>query len=236
MLLFVIVPLVEIFVIIQVGQVIGAWWTVLLLVVDSLLGAWLLKREGARTWRAFRQALQDGRWPGDEVAQGAMVIVGGTLLLTPGFVTDVVGFVLLIPVSRRILSRTVRSRVKQGVVGGTGVAGAAAAGAAGAASKRYRTRRRPDGTSGAYDVEVVGIYREDRVETPSRVNEIEARLVDDQVDEAEVVDDADADATAGGGDGRDPQGDADAAADGDDAATGGGDDDGRDPEDPRGAS
>jgi UPF0716 protein FxsA len=149
-LLFVVIPIVEILVIIQVGQAIGAWWTVLLLVADSILGAWLLRREGARTWRAFREALQVGRWPGDEVAQGAMVIVGGTLLLTPGFVTDVVGFVLLIPASRRILSRTVRARVKDRVVGGPG-------------PRRQTGRRgsaeRPSGAT--MDVEVVEIRREE---------------------------------------------------------------------------
>ncbi len=168
MLLFVVVPIVEIVVIIQVGQAIGAWWTVLLLALDSILGAWLLKREGARSWQAFRIALQEGRWPGDEVAQGAMVIVGGTLLLTPGFVTDVVGFVLLIPVSRRVLSRTVRSRISGRVVGGP--AGAAASAARSA--RGTRGGRGSDGTSGkgrrgsastsTFDVEVVEIHREDR--------------------------------------------------------------------------
>jgi UPF0716 protein FxsA len=150
-LLFVIVPIVEIVVIIQVGQVIGAWWTVVLLVVDSLLGAWLLRREGARAWRAFRQALQEGRWPGDEVAQGAMVIVGGTLLLTPGFVTDVVGFILLIPVSRRVLSRTVRSRVRERVIGDM----------PGGPGLGPRDRRRGHGPRNTFDVEVVDIRRED---------------------------------------------------------------------------
>lgn len=168
--LFILVPLVEIVIIIQVGQVIGAWWTVGLLVADSMLGAWLLRREGARAWRAFRDALAEGRWPGDEVAQGSMVIVGGTLLLTPGFLTDVVGFLLLVPVSRRIASRTVRRRVRVGAdghVGRTGGAGRQRAGerdrSRGTASRA--TGRTPGssagvGESGILDVEVVEIRRE----------------------------------------------------------------------------
>jgi len=159
-LLFIIVPLLEILVIIQVGQVIGAWWTVGLLVVDSMLGAWLLRREGARAWQAFREALAEGRWPGDEVAQGSMVIVGGTLLLTPGFLTDVVGFLLLVPVSRRIASRTVRRRVRLGEE----------ATSPGSSSRGTRDRRGPTAAGGGnrstdepgiLDVEVVDIRRDD---------------------------------------------------------------------------
>jgi UPF0716 protein FxsA len=112
--LFVAVPLVELLVILRVGAVIGAGWTIGLLVADSVLGAWLLRVEGSRAWTQFRAALLDGRWPGDEVAQGALVIVGGTLLLTPGFVTDVVGFLLLVAPTRRLLSGWLRRRVAAG--------------------------------------------------------------------------------------------------------------------------
>lgn len=160
MLLFIAIPLLEIIVIIQVGQIIGAWWTVGLLVADSILGAWLLRREGARAWRAFRDALAEGRWPGDEVAQGSMVIVGGTLLLTPGFLTDIVGFLLLVPVSRRIASRTVRRRVRLGDdaassrAGGRGTRGRPGPAAAGGG---YRSTDEP----GILDVEVVEIRRDD---------------------------------------------------------------------------
>jgi UPF0716 family protein affecting phage T7 exclusion len=102
---FVLVPLIELVVILQVGQVIGTGWTVALLVIDSLVGAWLLKRESVRAWHDFRAALSAGRWPGDEVTQGGLVIVGGTLLLTPGFVTDVVGLLALLPPSRAVASQ-----------------------------------------------------------------------------------------------------------------------------------
>lgn len=110
-LLFVIVPLVELAIVIQIGQVIGVGWTLLLLIADSVLGAVLLRREGRRAWTDFRNAITDGRWPGDEVTQGALVIVGGTLLLTPGFLTDLVGLLLLIPVSRALTSRIIRRRL-----------------------------------------------------------------------------------------------------------------------------
>ena len=86
-LLFVVVPVVEIYVLIQVGQVIGAWWTVLLLIADGVLGGWLVRREGGRAWKALREALESGRMPARELADGGLILVGGTLLLTPGFVS-----------------------------------------------------------------------------------------------------------------------------------------------------
>ena len=147
MLAFVAVPLIELVVILQVGQVIGPWPTIALLIVDSLFGAWLLKREGRKAWRQFRSTLDQMRWPGDEVAQGALVIVGGTLLLTPGFVTDVVGFLLLLPPTRRILARQLRKRVR-GLDGG-------------AAAPRRPRRDRTAAPGEVLDVEVVEIERED---------------------------------------------------------------------------
>ena len=81
---FVLVPLVEIYVIIQVGQAIGPWWTILLLIADSMLGSWLVKREGARAWRALRSALDEGRMPATELADGMLILVGGLLMITPG--------------------------------------------------------------------------------------------------------------------------------------------------------
>ncbi|GAB3767164.1 UPF0716 protein FxsA [Nocardioides ginsengisegetis] len=112
---FVVVPLVEIYVLIQVGQVIGAWWTVVLLVLDSLLGSWLIKREGGRAWQALRSALQTGRMPAAELADGALILIGGTLMLSPGFVTDALGIVLILPftrpVARRLLTTVVTRRL-----------------------------------------------------------------------------------------------------------------------------
>jgi len=99
-LLFVVVPVLEIYVLIQVGQVIGAWWTVLLLVADGFLGSWLMKREGTKAWRALREALDERRMPARELADGALILIGGTLLVTPGFLSDVVGFFCVLPFTR----------------------------------------------------------------------------------------------------------------------------------------
>ena len=113
---FLVVPVVEIYVLIQVGQVIGAWWTVLLLVADSVLGSWLLRREGARAWRALQSALTEGRMPTRELADAALIVFGGTLLITPGFVTDVVGLVAILPVTRPIARRLLGALVARRVV------------------------------------------------------------------------------------------------------------------------
>ena len=114
-LLFLVMPLAELFVLIQVGQVIGVWWTILLLVADSILGSWLIKREGGRAWQALRTALEGGRMPARELADGALILMGGTLMLSPGFVTDVFGILLILPftrpVARRLLTRALASRL-----------------------------------------------------------------------------------------------------------------------------
>ena len=102
---FIVVPIVEIYVLIQVGQVIGPWWTILLLVIDSIIGSWLIKREGGRAWRALRTALESGRMPAAELADGALILIGGTLMLTPGFVTDALGILLILPVTRPVFRR-----------------------------------------------------------------------------------------------------------------------------------
>ena len=104
-LLFILVPIAEIYVIIQVGQAIGALWTILLLIVDSIIGARLLSWQGRRAWLRFQEALGEGRVPHREVMDGVLIIVGGAFLLTPGFITDVIGLALLIPPSRGVVRR-----------------------------------------------------------------------------------------------------------------------------------
>jgi UPF0716 protein FxsA len=104
-LLFVVVPVIEIYVLIQVGQVIGAWWTVLLLIADGVLGSYLVRHQGGRAWAALRQALDEHRLPARELADGVLILVGGTLLLTPGFVTDVFGLFCVLPFTRPIARR-----------------------------------------------------------------------------------------------------------------------------------
>jgi UPF0716 protein FxsA len=100
-------------VIIQVGQVIGGWPTVGLLLVESALGAWLIKREGRRAWRALQASFESGKLPGRELSDAALILVGGTLLLTPGFVTDIFGFFFVLPFTRPIARRAVNRFVSR---------------------------------------------------------------------------------------------------------------------------
>lgn len=104
---FVALPILEIYVIIQVGQAIGALPTVLLLIFESVLGGWLVRREGRRAWTALEATLRRGQVPGNELADAALVLIGGTLLLTPGFVTDVFGFFFVLPFTRPLARRVV---------------------------------------------------------------------------------------------------------------------------------
>jgi len=113
---FVLIPLVEIWAILQVGQLVGPWWTIALLVLDSMVGAWLIKREGGRAWQALRQALQGGRMPAKELADGALILIGGTLMLSPGFVLDVVGILLILPFTRPVARRLLTSVVERRLV------------------------------------------------------------------------------------------------------------------------
>lgn len=108
--LFVVVPLVELYVIIQVGQEIGALWTIAILVADSLLGSMLMRSQGRVAWRRFNEAIAAGRVPAREVFDGVLVIFGGALLLTPGFVTDVFGLLLLLPPTRALIRRALVRR------------------------------------------------------------------------------------------------------------------------------
>jgi UPF0716 protein FxsA len=101
--LFVVVPILEIYVIIQVGQAIGPLWTIALLIVDSILGSILMRSQGRAAWRRFQLALAEGRVPAREVIDGVLVIFGGAFLLTPGFCSDVVGALLLLPPSRAVI-------------------------------------------------------------------------------------------------------------------------------------
>lgn len=98
--LFVIGPIVELYLIVQVAGVIGGWETMALLLFESLFGAWLMKRQGLGAVRRIQRDLQASRMPTDSLADGVLILLAGALLLTPGFLTDVVGFALLIPFTR----------------------------------------------------------------------------------------------------------------------------------------
>lgn len=152
LLAFVIVPVVELYVIVQVGSLIGVPETIVLLLALSVAGAWLVKREGLRAWRRFTQAMDEGRLPTREVVDGALVLLGGALLLTPGFVTDAFGLLLIAPPTRALLSRMVRSRAQVGFLSRVGGRGA----------PRGRASPPRRGLDDVVDVEVVDVRRNDR--------------------------------------------------------------------------
>ena len=109
--LFIVVPLAELYVILRVGDAIGAIWTILLLAADSVLGSILLRTQGRSVWRRFNAALADGKMPHREVIDGVLVVFGGAFLITPGFITDVVGILLLVPPTRAVIRRLLVSRL-----------------------------------------------------------------------------------------------------------------------------
>ncbi|MBM46343.1 MAG: hypothetical protein CL458_08850 [Acidimicrobiaceae bacterium] len=110
--LFVVVPILELMVIIQVGQSVGAWNTVILLVVDSLVGAWLVKHQGIGLLKKSQDRLRKGELPSDEIFSGVTVLFAGALMLTPGFLTDLVGLLLLVPPIRALVLMIVRRKFR----------------------------------------------------------------------------------------------------------------------------
>jgi UPF0716 protein FxsA len=100
--LLVVLPISEVWLLIEVGRHIGLLPTVGILVAEAVLGGWLMRREGARAWRALESTFREGRMPTGELADAALVLVGGVLLMLPGFITDVFGFLFLLPLTRPI--------------------------------------------------------------------------------------------------------------------------------------
>jgi UPF0716 protein FxsA len=107
--IFIVVPIAELYVLIQIGSAIGILPTIALLILDSVLGAALMRSQGRAAWLRFNRAVEEGRVPGREVIDGVLVIFGGALLLTPGFISDFLGLILLLPPTRAIV-RTVLVR------------------------------------------------------------------------------------------------------------------------------
>lgn len=107
LLAFLIIPFIEIYVLLQVGGLIGAFPTISLVVLTAIAGAWLLRRQGFATWQRIQQTLQRGEIPAQEMIEGPILLIGAALLLTPGFFTDLLGFVCLIPALRSRIARYV---------------------------------------------------------------------------------------------------------------------------------
>lgn len=171
-LLFILVPLAEVWFIIRVAGMAGWGNTVALLFLISVLGAVMVKREGARAFRNFTAALGEARVPAKEVVDGALVLVGGALLVTPGFFTDVVGLLCVLPPTRALVNRALRRQVR-------GMFGLSAAGGLMRAARPRpggpRGAARPGGSGAArppaddpvtLDVEVVDVRRDEPPSAP----------------------------------------------------------------------
>ena len=118
LILFVIVPVTELFILIEVGKKIGSLTTIGIIILTGIIGAYLVKGQGFMILKKIQNDLNEGIMPGDSLIQGAIILAGGIFLLTPGFVTDIIGFIFLIPVSRRVvkkyLLKWLKGKIKEG--------------------------------------------------------------------------------------------------------------------------
>ena len=118
LILFLIIPVTELYILIEVGKKIGSLTTIGVIILTGIIGAYLVKGQGFMILRKIQNDLNEGIMPGDSLIQGAIILAGGILLLTPGFVTDIVGFIFLIPVSRNIvkkyLLKWLKGKIKEG--------------------------------------------------------------------------------------------------------------------------
>lgn len=140
----VLLPIVEIVVLILVGRAIGLWWTLGLIVLVAVAGTWLARRESGRTYRALQQALNSGQVPTDQVTDAILLMVGGFLLLLPGFVSDVLALLLVLP-----FTRPLARRLFQAVVAGQALSAVSSTG------PTRPTRRPPPGRGQVIEGEVV---------------------------------------------------------------------------------
>jgi UPF0716 protein FxsA len=115
---FIVVPLAELYVILKVGDAIGVLWTVALLLADSVLGTILFRSQGRMVWRRFNETMSAGRVPHRELIDGVLIVFGGAFLITPGFLTDIVGLLLLLPPTRSVIRGAVARRLGRRVVVG----------------------------------------------------------------------------------------------------------------------
>lgn len=120
---FIIVPIIEIWLIVQVNAAIGGWETLALLVLDSVIGAWLVRREGFSLLERVQAALGRGELPTNELIDGMLVLFAGALMLTPGFLTDGLGFLLLLPPTRAVVRTFLKARFAGRVSAGGGAYG-----------------------------------------------------------------------------------------------------------------
>ncbi|MGB1238938.1 MAG: FxsA family protein [Pseudomonadales bacterium] len=113
--LFIIIPIIEITLLINVGQLIGAWYTVGLVLLSAFIGVNMLRYQGLATLARAQEKMRNGEMPGQEMIEGIVLAVGGALLITPGFFTDIIGFCCLVPFTRIAMVKLARSRFNVGV-------------------------------------------------------------------------------------------------------------------------
>ena len=116
--LFCLVPLLELLLLVEVGRLVGLLPTIVMVLATGVLGAWLARREGLRTVTRLREELASGALPGQTLLDGALILVAGAVLLTPGFITDAVGFGLLIPAGRSLVRRRLSAWLRRRTVPG----------------------------------------------------------------------------------------------------------------------
>ena len=118
-LLFLVVPVIDLAVLVAVGGRLGFWPTFGIAAASALLGSWLARREGAAAWHRVQRKLTSGGVPGPELIDGVVILVAGTLLITPGFLTDIAGLLGLFPPTRALVRRALRGRFETAVRRGT---------------------------------------------------------------------------------------------------------------------
>ncbi|MFW5857291.1 MAG: FxsA family protein [Planctomycetota bacterium] len=120
LLLFICVPLVELFLLIEVARVIQVWPTIGLVVLTGVIGSWLVRWQGLQTLESIRRDLAEGRMPHERILSGILILVGGAFLITPGILTDVAGFLLMAPGNRRLILRALHARIRARMEAGGG--------------------------------------------------------------------------------------------------------------------
>jgi UPF0716 protein FxsA len=158
-LLFIVVPVVELYCIIAVGERIGALWTVVLVLLTAIIGVNLLRFQGMTTLARAQRNMAQGKMPAMEMMEGVALALGGVLLLTPGFITDSIGFLLLIPASRRVIIRYLMSRSKGRGGFGNGMGGGFGDGTNKDFQPGNRTQSPPDSTTPKTGRTLEGEYR-----------------------------------------------------------------------------
>jgi UPF0716 protein FxsA len=170
-LLFTLVPLVELYLLVNLGGLIGVWPTIAMVAVTGLVGAALAKREGRRALASYQEALANGQLPEEGIVSGLLILAGGVMLITPGVLTDVFGLAMMIPPIRRSVAKLVKDRLQKRIsTGEISVmhlgAGGFAAGGLGAGGFGAQGDASGPGAGQVVDAEIIDA-REDRREPPA---------------------------------------------------------------------